>query len=564
MGDRPNLDGPARTASMLACDENGSAPLIWNPVLNKGTRFGQTERMLKRLLGLLPPVVESLELQAERVMYQLREAERPIGKYVILNDLATANLSLFYKVLVDNLVELLPIVYTPTVGEGCMKYGRVFRSPLGMYFSGFDDKGRFREMLDNWYSDEVDIIVVTDGGRILGLGDLGTNGMGISVGKISLYVAGAGFHPERALPVALDCGTDRKEMLEDKFYLGKKEPRLRGDEHMAVVEEFCMAVKDKWPNCLVQFEDFQTDRAFAILEKMRDRLLCFNDDIQGTGAVVLTGFINGMRVQKTNLKDARVVFYGAGSSACGVAGMIAKLIQVEAKVSKEEAFKAVYLVDSKGLITNTRGDKLAPHKEPFARTDGTPDMKSLVDIIAYAKPHALFGLSGAGPSFDKAVIEEVCKYCEKPLIFPLSNPTSKAEITAENAIHWSQGKAIFAAGSPFPPVEYDGKVIKPGQANNVFIFPGVGFGAVNVKATKVTDEMLVAASKALAKCVFPEELERGQIYPEIQDLRKICVKIAAEVGKCAVEQGVGRLEKRAYNMPAHMLSRMWTPGVDDE
>ncbi|CAD7700714.1 unnamed protein product [Ostreobium quekettii] len=563
MADGPG-EGAARTASMVACDQNGSAPLIWNPVLNRGTRFSRNERLVKNLLGLIPPAVESLELQAERVMSQLREASKDIDKYTILNDLATANLSLFYKVLVDNLVDLLPIVYTPTVGQGCMEYGRLFRSPLGMYFSGFDDKGRFREMLDNWYSDEVDIIVVTDGGRILGLGDLGTNGMGISVGKISLYVAGAGFHPERALPVTLDCGTDRKEMLEDKFYLGKKVPRLRGDAHMEVVEEFCLAVKEKWPNCLVQFEDFQTERAFAILDRMRDRMLCFNDDIQGTGAVVLSGFINGMRVQKTDLSDARVVFYGAGSSACGVAGMIAKLIETEAKVSSQEAFKAVYLVDSKGLITNTRGDKLAPHKVPFARTDGTPNMTSLVDIIAHVKPHALFGLSGSGPSFDKGVIEEVCKYCARPLIFPLSNPTSKAEITAENAIHWSKGKAIFAAGSPFPEVEYEGKTYKPGQANNVFIFPGVGFGAVNVKATKVTDEMLVAAAKALAKSVFPEELERGQIYPEIQDLRKICVKIAAEVGKCAMEQGVARLDRKPFNMAAHMLSRMWTAGVDDE
>lgn len=255
-----------------------------------------------------------------------------VCRYRLLNELAATNQSLFYMVLIEHLTELLPIVYTPTVGEACIKYGSIYRSPLGMYFSAFQDRGKFRQMLDNWPSEEVDIIVVTDGGRILGLGDLGTNGMGISVGKISLYVAGAGFHKERAMPVCLDCGTDRQEMLDDKFYLGEKRPRLHGAEHLEVVREFCEAVKDKWPHCLVQFEDFQTDKAFAILDDQRDNLLCFNDDIQGTGAVVLTGFINGMKVQKTNLQDARVVFYGAGSSACGVAGMIATLLQVHCKL----------------------------------------------------------------------------------------------------------------------------------------------------------------------------------------------------------------------------------------
>ncbi|GMH45204.1 hypothetical protein BSKO_13161 [Bryopsis sp. KO-2023] len=549
-----------RTKSMQLCEDEGSAPLIWNPVLNKGTSWTRTERVTKKIIGLLPPAVETLDLQAARVMHQLREQEKPINKYRILNELAASNQTLFYKVLMDNLVELLPIVYTPTVGEGCMKYGRLYRSPLGMYFSAFEDRGHFREMLDNWPSDHVEIIVVTDGGRILGLGDLGTNGMGISVGKVSLYVAGAGFNSDYAMPVCLDCGTNRKEMLDDPFYLGAKRERLQGKEHLEVVREFCMAVKDKWPNCLVQFEDFQTDKAFAILDDLRDELLCFNDDIQGTGAVVLSGFINGMKVQKTELKDARVVFFGAGSSACGVAGMIATLLQVEGKLTKEEAYKAIYLVDSKGLITNTRGDTLADHKVPFARTDGTPDMKSLEDIVNFAKPHALFGLSGSGPAFTENIIKALCDHCERPLVFPLSNPTSKAEITAENAIHWSKGQCIFAAGSPFPPVEYNGRTIVPGQANNVFIFPGVGFGAVQVKAKSVTDEMLVTSAKALASTVPKEDLDQGRIYPEIKDLRRICAKVAAEVGATAIRQGVAQLEKKPLSMGAHMVTRMWTPG----
>lgn len=338
-----------------------------NPILNKGTAFTLAQRESKRLEGLLPPKVESMDQQAKRVVWQLHNLSQPLEKYALLLELGATNQRLFYKVLLDNLVELLPIVYTPTVGEGCLNFHRVFMNPSGMYFSAFQHRGRFRELLENWSSKEVDIIVVTDGGRILGLGDLGANGMGISIGKIALYVTGAGFNPERAMPVLLDCGTNNEELLDDEFYLGEKQRRLTGSEHLAVVREFCHAVQDKWPHCLIQFEDFQTPDAFAILESLRDEVLCFNDDIQGTAAVVSAGFINGMKVQKTELKDVRVVFYGAGSSAVGVAHMLASLIQSEGGVDKDEAYKAIYLVDTRGLITNTREGDLAAHKQPFAR-----------------------------------------------------------------------------------------------------------------------------------------------------------------------------------------------------
>mmetsp|Transcript_1649 Transcript_1649/g.2364 ORF Transcript_1649/g.2364 Transcript_1649/m.2364 type:complete len:553 (-) Transcript_1649:1118-2776(-) len=529
-----------------------------NPTLNKGTAFTMRERKEHSLRGLFPPSVEALSLQAERVMKQIREESGPdLDKYSILQQLSVTNQTLFYKVLCDNVVELLPIVYTPTVGAACINFDRIYRASIGMYFSAELDKGEFRDILDNWPHPEVKIIVITDGGRILGLGDLGTNGMGISIGKISLYVAGAGFHPKHSLPVCLDVGTNRKELLEDRFYLGSKTPRLQGEEHMEVVEEFCMAVKDKWPHCLIQFEDFKTDRAFAILERMRDKVLCFNDDIQGTGSVVLAGFINGMKAQKADLKHSKVVFYGAGSSACGVAGMIVELLQSEG-LSRKEALKAIYMVDTKGLITNTRGDKLAPHKVPFARTDGAPDMKELCAIIEYVKPYALFGLSGGGTAFDKPIVRKLCDGCDRPLIFPLSNPTSKAEITATDAYTFSDGKCIFAAGSPFDPVEYNGRTYYPGQGNNVFIFPGVGFGAVLAKAKKIPDTFFIEAAKELADFVTTEEINAGKIYPSLKDLRNISLNIAVRVVNTAFDMDLAEIE-RPDDVTEFVKSAMYNP-----
>ncbi|KAK9812749.1 hypothetical protein WJX72_002964 [[Myrmecia] bisecta] len=556
---KPGAPG-TRTKALENVEEEGSAPVIWIPVLNKGTSFTLEERKEKRLEGLLPPAVESLQLQADRVLLQLKEdCDTPLQQYELLAQVAASNETLFYKVLIDNITMLAPVVYTPTVGEACQKFDRIYRQALGMYFDHVHYKGRFRQLLDHWPSHNVQIIVVTDGGRILGLGDLGTNGMGIPIGKISLYVSGGGFHPEHSLPAQLDCGTDNEELLKDRFYLGNKVPRLKGEAHMAVVDEFVMAVKDKWPDCLIQFEDFQTDQAFKILEAYRDKVLCFNDDIQGTGAVVTSGFINGMKAQGTPIAEARVVFYGAGSSAVGVASMIALLLQQEGGTSKEEAFKNIYMVDSKGLVTTSRGDELPEHKQVVARRDDVPNIKDLKEIIAHVKPHALIGLTGAGPSFDKDVVEEMCKHVERPLIFPLSNPTSKAEITAEHAYEWSGGKAIFASGSPFDPYKYQGKVLEPGQANNVFIFPGVGFGAVMVKSRTIQDEMLIAAAKGLADYVSPEDIKKGKIYPDLGELRDISAVVATAVGEEAFRLGLAGIPK-PQDLGKFIRSRMWLPG----
>ncbi|CAL5222208.1 g4539 [Coccomyxa viridis] len=548
-----------RTQEIKKVEEHGAAPIVWIPFLNRGTNFTPEERRRKRLEGLVPPAVEPIELQAERVMLQLHdECPNSLAKYELLAQLAATNVSLLYYVLIHNLEQLAPIVYTPTVGEACQKFDRIFRQSLGMYFDCFNQRGRFREIMDNWFSHSVQIIVVTDGGRILGLGDLGTNGMGIPVGKIQLYVGVGGFHPEHSLPAQLDVGTCNEELLKDKFYLGNKKKRLDGKEHMAAVEEFCMAAKNKWPNVLIQFEDFPTDKAFDILDRMRDKVLCFNDDIQGTGAVTTAGFINGMKAQHTPLKDARIVFYGAGSSAVGVATMIAQLISKETGMPFDEAKKHIYMMDSKGLITTKRGDKLPEHKKLMAHGDDVPVLKDLKDVIAHVKPHALIGLTGAGPAFKKEDIEEMLKYCDKPLIFPLSNPSSKAEITAEKAYEYAHGKCVYASGSPEEPVKVNGKTVKVGQCNNFWIFPGVGFGAVMSKSKKVTDEMFLAAARALADFVTPEQIEQGQLYPEAKDLRKVAATVATAVADEAIKQGVARI-KRPADLRGFIEHRMWDP-----
>ncbi|GAB4813553.1 hypothetical protein N2152v2_000599 [Parachlorella kessleri] len=634
-----------RKKSMRVAEEYGSAAVLWNPWLNKGTNFSQEERRHRNMEGLLPPVEESLELQAERVTCQLREpGKTDLQRYSLLRQILSTNQTLYYKVLLDNLEELAPIVYVPTVGEACQKFDRIYRAPLGMYISAFQHRGRFKEVLHNWPSHVVQIIVVTDGSRILGLGDLGTNGIGISIGKVALYVAGGGFHPEHSLPVVLDVGCGRQELLDDKFYLGEKKQRLEGEEYYRVIDEFCAAVKETWPNCLLHvrlqgwearrrvcwlyegegkgegqgglsFEDFETERAFEILQRQRDKLLCFNDDIQargrekhwgviadmpargvpvGTGAVVTAGFVNGMRVQGTELSEARVVFYGAGSAAVGVADAIAAYSVQAGCGTLEDARKRIWMVDTDGLVTTERCHELPEHKKAYARNDGTPDMKDLKGIIAHVKPHALIGLSSQGGAWKKADIQELCKHCEHPLVFPLSNPTDKSEVTAEDAYKWSKGNCVFAAGSPFKPVEMDGQRFIPGQANNVFIFSGVGFGAVMARAEKVTDEMFAAATNAVAGCVSQQQLHRQKkLYPDMKDLRRVEARVsdqgpgegsglgqddgaaavdrsanagevAAAVAQAAWDSGVSRLSGPPDDWLEYVASLMWWPDCEEK
>jgi len=399
------------------------------------------------------------------------------------------------------------------------------------------------EIFDNWTSSDVQIIVVTDGSRILGLGDLGANGMGIPVGKLSLYVAGSGFAPSGTLPITLDLGTNNQKLLEDPLYFGVRQNRINGQEYLDFLDKFMVEVNKKWPNALVQFEDFSNDHAFELLDRYREQYLCFNDDIQGTGAVVLSGFINSLRLAKLDSKDMRLVFYGAGSAGIGVANIIVQWISIQSGRSQEDIRKQFWFVDSRGLITANRGDQLTEQKVPFARTDnGDTQIKDLIDIVKYVKPQVLIGLSGMGGSFSQEVISQLTEYSEKPIVMALSNPTSNAECTAEQAYKWTKGTAIFASGSPFDPVEYEGKTFVPGQGNNMFIFPGLGFGAYLCQAKKVSDGMIIAAATALAEYVSDERIAHGDIYPSIKDIRKISALIAARVMTVARDEGLSQFE----------------------
>uniref|UniRef100_A0A7S0MYZ7 Malic enzyme n=1 Tax=Pyramimonas obovata TaxID=1411642 RepID=A0A7S0MYZ7_9CHLO len=512
-----------------------------NKYLTKGTGFSLEEREKYKLTGLMPVNVETLDEQAARAIAHVRSFKKMLNKYIYMENLHSQNVKLFYKVLLDNVVELLPVLYTPTVGEACQKYGSIFRNFAGLYLSALE-RGRFAEVLDNWY-EEPEIIVVTDGGRILGLGDQGAGGMGIPIGKLHLYVAGGGFHPAKTLPITVDVGTDRESLLLNPRYLGMPSKRLRGAEHEAIMDEFMAAVADKWPKCIIQFEDFQSEYALKYLERYRTKYIHFNDDVQGTAAIVTSGFINGMKAQGTDLKDAKVVMCGAGSSAVGVSGYLMKAMMM-AGLSEAEARGRIYMVDSKGLITTTRGDKLNEWKSKFARNDGTAECPTLLDAIKLAKPNALFGLTGAGPVWKKEDIEALVAGCGgngKPLIFPLSNPTKNAEITIEQAVEWSKGKCFFAAGSPFEHQTYEGRMIFASQCNNMFIFPGVGMGAKLSASTQITDSMLLAAAFVVADFVNADDIKRGKLYPDLHFLRHIGKWITKAVWDEAQKEGVAQI-----------------------
>jgi len=520
----------------LSVTERG-LQILNDPGLNKGTSYSDEERETLGLKGLLPPFRSDMEEQVQRVMENYWRHTDPLDKYTFLIGLADRNITLFYRVLMENLLEMTPVMYTPTVGYACQQFGHIYRKNRGMYIH-LNHKGRIAEVLDNWPNDEVDIIVISDGSRILGLGDLGANGMGIPIGKLVLYVAGAGLHPDRTLPILLDVGTDNEELLNDPLYLGITHRRVHGDEFYEIVDEFVQAATARWPNVLIQWEDFTNDKAFPLLNRYRDEVLCFNDDIQGTGAVALSGLLASMRVIDEHLSDQRIVFCGAGSAAVGIADMICAGIADEHSMSTEEARELVWMVDSRGLVTTTRESGLEKHKIPYAR-DEAPAAE-LLEVVKRVKPTILIGASGQAHTFTEDVVKTMHKHCDQPIIFALSNPTTKAECTAEEAYHWTHGAAIFASGSPFPAVRLNGKVFVPGQGNNMFIFPGVGLGAVVCGATKVTDEMFFTAAKTLAHMVTEEELNAGTIYPDLGKIRQISLAIAAAVCRLAWDDGLAQ------------------------
>jgi len=525
------------------------------PLLNKGTAFSLEEREELGLRGLVPPRVVGFEAQVARVLENYHRKTDPLEKFIFLTSLHDRNETLYYKVLMENLMEMTPIVYTPVVGAACQQYGHIYRKNRGMYIS-HHDRGHVREMFNNWNQEEIDIIVVSDGSRILGLGDLGANGMGIPIGKLALYVAGGGIFPCKTLPILLDTGTNNKELLNDALYLGVDEERIEDDEYYALVDEFVLAVQDRWPKALIQWEDFTNNHAFPLLEKYRDKVLSFNDDIQGTGAVALSGLLGAMRIKGEKLAEQRIIFYGAGSAAVGIADMIVAGIVEESGMSEEEARKLFWLLDSQGLVVKNGPRALQAHKIPYARDDKHID--NLMEVIKTVKPTIIVGVSGQGQTFTEDIIKEMYAHVKQPVIFALSNPTTKSECTAEQAYQWTEGNVIFASGSPFDPVRLDGKIYIPGQGNNMFIFPGVGLGASICQSRKVTDGMFYIAAKTLAHIVTDEELALGTVYPDLTKIRLISVTIATAVCRLAFDSGLAGIDE-PDDIFKYVEERMYQP-----
>ncbi|XP_057799712.1 NADP-dependent malic enzyme-like [Salvia miltiorrhiza] len=531
--------------------------MLRDPRHNKGLAFSEKERDAHYLRGLLPPVVISQELQEKRLLHILRQYTVPLHRYMAMMDLQERNERLFYKLLIDNVEELLPVVYTPVVGEACQKYGNIFRRPQGLYIS-LKDKGRILEVLRNWPEKAIQVIVVTDGERILGLGDLGCQGMGIPVGKLSLYTALGGVRPSACLPITLDVGTNNRKLLDDEFYIGLRQNRATGQEYAELLEEFMIAVKQNYgEKILVQFEDFANHNAFDLLAKYRTTHLVFNDDIQGTAAVVLAGVVSASKLMGRDLADHTFLFLGAGEAGTGIAELIALEMSKRANTPVEEARKKIWLVDSKGLIVSSRKESLQHFKLPWAHEH--EPVQELLDAVKEIKPSVLIGTSGVGRTFTKEVVEAMAANNEKPLILALSNPTSQSECTAEEAYTWSEGRAIFASGSPFPPVEYNGKTYATGQSNNAYVFPGFGLGLIISGTIRVHDDLLLAASEALAAQTTDENFDKGLIYPPFASIRKISAQIAATVAAKAYELGLASRLPRPKDLVEFAESCMYTP-----
>lgn len=525
-----------------------------NPLLNRGSAFSDEERCENGLRGLLPARVETLDEQAKRAITVMRRFPTGLQRYIYLDALHNTNETLFFKVVSDYIEEVMPIIYTPTVGEACQEFSHIFMQTRGLYVT-INDKGHVSELLNNVGQDDVEVIVVTDGQRILGLGDQGVNGMGIPIGKLALYTACAGVAPEKTLPVTIDVGTNNPAYLADPMYLGLRHERVCGAAYDELIDEFMQACRKRWPNVLIQFEDFGNANAFRLLNRWKDKSLCFNDDIQGTACVALTGFYSAMRVTGSKLADQRVLFLGAGEAATGIANLIAEAIADETGMSIEEARKRCFLFDSKGLVTASRTG-LVSHKKEFAH-EAEP-AESFLQAVQQLRPTAIVGVAALPNAFDSMVIGEMSRINERPIIFALSNPTSKAECTAEMAYQFSEGRALFASGSPFDKVEYNGKTFVPRQGNNAYVFPALGRAATFVKSKTMPTGMFLAASRKLADLVTEEDLERGSLYPALSEIRPISEAISVAVAEWAYAHGVATAQK-PEDLDAAVKASMYVP-----
>ena len=526
--------------------------LLRDPLLNKGTAFTEQERDTLGLRGFLPAHVFSMKAQAERVLVNLRSLPSDLAKYVALNELHDRNEALFFRVVADNIDEIQPLIYTPTVGLACQRFGHIFQRPRGLFIAA-NDRGHIAELLGNWPY-PAKLIVVTDGERILGLGDLGANGMGIPVGKLSLYSAGAGIHPELCLPVVLDVGTNNEALLNDPYYIGTRQHRLGGAAYDEFVDEFITAARETFPGVVIQFEDFANHSAFRLLHKYRDRIPVFNDDIQGTAAVALAGLLSALRVTGGKLTDQTLLFLGAGEAATGIADLVVSAMVAEG-ASEAEALRRNWLVDSRGLVVRNRPG-LTEHKLRYAH-DQAPigDFPGAIQLL---KPTAIIGVAAVGGAFTPEVLQAMAAINDRPIVFALSNPTSKAECSAEESYRQTGGRALFACGSPFDPVELDGRTFVPRQGNNSYIFPGVGLGAIASGTRLVTDEMFMAAARALAQLVSESDIEQGSLYPALPRIREVSAHIAAAVAGVAYERGLatGQLPN---DLVGYIQSQMYDP-----
>lgn len=528
--------------------------LLQHPRHNREMAFTDAERDALGLRGLLPPRVVTLEEQVRRSRAHLELKDSPLDKYIYLTGLLDRNETLFYRTVLDHIAELMPIIYTPTVGEACQRWGEIFRRHRGLYVTA-QDRGRVREVLANWPSQDVEVIVVTDGERILGLGDLGAQGMGIPIGKLALYTACAGIDPARCLPVTIDVGTENEELRHAPYYPGLDRRRLRGHAYDELVAEFVDAVRETFPHALLQWEDFATENAFRILGAHRDRIRSFNDDIQGTAGVTLAGLHAAARATGRPLTEQRLLFLGAGSAATGIGELIVSAM-MEDGVAEADARRRCWFVDSRGLVVASRDD-LADHKRPFAHDH--PPLATLAEAVRAIKPTALIGVAAVPKAFTEEILRTFAEQEAAPIVFALSNPTSKAECTAEEAYRWTEGRALFASGSPQEPVRLRGRTVLPRQANNVYVFPGLGLGVVATQASRVTDTMFLAAARTLAETVTDADLAQGALYPPLERIRGVSVRIAAAVARVAVREGLATVAVPEDGLEGWLADRMYRP-----
>jgi malate dehydrogenase (oxaloacetate-decarboxylating) len=536
--------------------------LLDDPLLNKGSAFVESERRELGLLGLLPLHSSTVEEQLARAYENFQRKGSDLGRYIFLSSLHDRNETLFYRLLHEHITEMMPIIYTPTVGEGCRQYSHLFRRPRGLYVS-YPYRDEIPSLLDNAPTKDVAVIVVTDGERILGLGDLGVGGMGIPVGKLSLYTLCSGIHPATTLPILLDVGTDNQELLNDPLYLGWRHQRVRGEQYDEFIEAFVAAITQKFPNVLLQWEDFSKHNAPRILERYRDRLCTFNDDIQGTGAVTVAGLLATTKLTKTKLSEQRIVILGAGASAIGISDQIVAAM-IDEGATTEAARRSLWLVDSQGLVHDARTN-LDSFKKKYAQpterinhwTVDSPSQFTFTEVIKNVQPTVLLGMSAQSGAFTEDIVREMAKHVERPVIFPLSNPTSRSEAIPSDLLAWTEGRALIATGSPFPGVDHNGRTIRIGQCNNSFIFPGVGLGVIASGSRRVTDAMFVAAARVLSEFSPSLSDPDAPLYPPLETVREVSRKVARAVGMEAVRAGlaVTSLDKLEQNV----TEKMWRP-----